>query len=321
MSYLTQMAGLAVQNFVSAAVGMAVLAAVVRGIARRSSGTLGNFWVDLYRSLVYVLLPLAVIVTVHPRLAGRAADLQLARNRAHRAGRDADDRARPGRVADRDQAARDERRRLLQLELVRPVREPHRLLELHRDALDPAHPGGAGLHVRPDGARATARVDGVRVDVRRLRARRRDQPARGAARLAGAPGLGREHHPGPRPVGRQPGRQGGALRSRQHRHLDGRDERRLERLGQRRLRRPDAARRRGAAREPVPRRGDLRRRRLRPLRDVLLHHHRRLRRGPDGRANARVAREEDRGARDQARGARRALRADDGADARPRSRS
>ena len=64
MSYLTQMAGLAVQNFVSAGVGMAVLAAVVRGIARRSSGTLGNFWVDLYRSLVYVLLPLAVIVTV-----------------------------------------------------------------------------------------------------------------------------------------------------------------------------------------------------------------------------------------------------------------
>ncbi len=64
MSYLTQMAGLAVQNFVSAAVGMAVLAAVVRGIARRSSGTLGNFWVDLYRSLVYILLPLAVIVTV-----------------------------------------------------------------------------------------------------------------------------------------------------------------------------------------------------------------------------------------------------------------
>src|SRR5262245_54657852 len=64
MSYLTQMAGLAVQNFVSAAVGMAVLAAVVRGIARRSTGTLGNFWVDLYRSLVYVLLPLALILGV-----------------------------------------------------------------------------------------------------------------------------------------------------------------------------------------------------------------------------------------------------------------
>jgi K+-transporting ATPase ATPase A chain len=64
MSYLTQMAVLGVQNFVSAAVGMAVLAAVVRGIARRSGTGLGNFWVDLYRSLVYILLPLAAILAV-----------------------------------------------------------------------------------------------------------------------------------------------------------------------------------------------------------------------------------------------------------------
>jgi K+-transporting ATPase ATPase A chain len=64
MSYLTQMAGLAVQNFVSAGVGMAVLAAVVRGIARRSTNTLGNFWRDLYRSIVYILLPLSIVVAV-----------------------------------------------------------------------------------------------------------------------------------------------------------------------------------------------------------------------------------------------------------------
>jgi K+-transporting ATPase ATPase A chain len=64
MSYLTQMAGLAVQNFVSAAVGMAVLVAVVRGIARRSSGQIGNFWRDLYRSLVYILLPLSIVLAV-----------------------------------------------------------------------------------------------------------------------------------------------------------------------------------------------------------------------------------------------------------------
>ena len=64
MSYLSQMAGLAVQNFVSAAVGMAVLAAVVRGLAMRSGSNLGNFWRDLYRSLVYVLLPLSIIVAV-----------------------------------------------------------------------------------------------------------------------------------------------------------------------------------------------------------------------------------------------------------------
>jgi K+-transporting ATPase ATPase A chain len=51
-----------VQNFVSAALGMAVLAAVIRGFARRSRRELGNFWVDLYRSLVYILLPLSLIV-------------------------------------------------------------------------------------------------------------------------------------------------------------------------------------------------------------------------------------------------------------------
>jgi potassium-transporting ATPase potassium-binding subunit len=65
MSYLSQMAGLAVQQFVSAGVGLAVLAAVVRGIARRGAGVgLGNFWRDLYRSIVYILLPLAIVLAV-----------------------------------------------------------------------------------------------------------------------------------------------------------------------------------------------------------------------------------------------------------------
>jgi potassium-transporting ATPase potassium-binding subunit len=64
MSYLSQMAGLAVQNFVSAGVGMAVLAAVVRGISRRSTTGLGNFWRDLYRSVTYILLPLSIILAV-----------------------------------------------------------------------------------------------------------------------------------------------------------------------------------------------------------------------------------------------------------------
>jgi K+-transporting ATPase ATPase A chain len=65
MSYLSQMAGLAVQQFVSAGVGLAVVAAIIRGIARRGGGVgLGNFWRDLYRSIVYILLPLAVVVAV-----------------------------------------------------------------------------------------------------------------------------------------------------------------------------------------------------------------------------------------------------------------
>ena len=61
MSYLTQMTGLAVQNFVCAASGMAVMAALVRGIARKQSSSIGNFWVDLTRSTLYVLLPLSIV--------------------------------------------------------------------------------------------------------------------------------------------------------------------------------------------------------------------------------------------------------------------
>ena len=64
MSYLSQMAGLAVQNFVSAAVGMAVLAAMIRGFASRQTSSLGNFWVDLYRTIAYILLPLCLVATV-----------------------------------------------------------------------------------------------------------------------------------------------------------------------------------------------------------------------------------------------------------------
>ena len=124
MSYLSQMAGLAVQNFVSAAIGMAVLAAVIRGFARRSASTVGNFWVDLYRSLVYVLLPLALILAVILVSQGVVQTFDGAATATTLEGARADDRARPGRDADRDQAARDERRRLLQLELGRPVREP-----------------------------------------------------------------------------------------------------------------------------------------------------------------------------------------------------
>jgi K+-transporting ATPase ATPase A chain len=61
MSYLTQMAGLATHNFWSAAMGIAVAVALIRGIKRTSSGTIGNFWVDTTRSLLYVLLPASII--------------------------------------------------------------------------------------------------------------------------------------------------------------------------------------------------------------------------------------------------------------------
>ena len=64
MSYLTQMAALTVQNFVSAATGMAVLVALIRGIARHTTRDIGNFWVDLTRSTLYILMPLALVLAL-----------------------------------------------------------------------------------------------------------------------------------------------------------------------------------------------------------------------------------------------------------------
>lgn len=64
LSYLTQMLGLSVQNFLSAAVGIAVLIAVIRGFMKRKSKEIGNFWVDLTKSLLYILLPLSIVVSL-----------------------------------------------------------------------------------------------------------------------------------------------------------------------------------------------------------------------------------------------------------------
>jgi K+-transporting ATPase ATPase A chain len=64
LSHLTQMAGLTVQNFVSAAAGMATVAALIRGLSRRRASTIGNFWVDLTRSTVRILLPLSLVMAL-----------------------------------------------------------------------------------------------------------------------------------------------------------------------------------------------------------------------------------------------------------------
>ncbi len=64
MSYLTQMAGLTVHNFVSAATGIALAIALIRGFARRSAKTVGNFWVDMTRCVLYILLPVSIVVAL-----------------------------------------------------------------------------------------------------------------------------------------------------------------------------------------------------------------------------------------------------------------
>jgi len=64
MSYLTQMLGMTVQNFLSAAVGIAAAVAFIRGFARKTVNEIGNFWVDLTRSIIYILLPLGIILSI-----------------------------------------------------------------------------------------------------------------------------------------------------------------------------------------------------------------------------------------------------------------
>jgi K+-transporting ATPase ATPase A chain len=64
MSYLTQMGALTVQNFLSAATGMAVLVALIRGFVRQKAETLGNFWVDMTRSTLYILMPIALVLAL-----------------------------------------------------------------------------------------------------------------------------------------------------------------------------------------------------------------------------------------------------------------
>ena len=64
MSYLTQMLALVVQNFVSAATGMAILVAIIRGFIQKQINTIGNFWVDLVRTVIYILLPLSIVLAV-----------------------------------------------------------------------------------------------------------------------------------------------------------------------------------------------------------------------------------------------------------------
>ena len=167
VSHLTQMVGLAVQNFVSAAVGIAVAIALVRGLTRRRSATIGNFWVDLTRHVTRILLPLRV------RRRARASSSQGDDPEPRRLHRRHDAR---GRDAGRSPAGRSRARRRSrssaptaagpQRQLRPPVREPQRVHQPAPDVPHPAHPVRAHLHVRPLRQGPEAGLGGVRGHVR-----------------------------------------------------------------------------------------------------------------------------------------------------------
>ena len=127
LGHLMQMSGLTVQNFVSAGVGMAVAAAFARGLARnRADGRVGNFWSDLVRTVVRVLLPMAIVAAVLLVLLGVVQNLASTARGHHAHRRGPAGHRRTGGQPGGDQGARHQRRRLLQRQLRAPVREPDR---------------------------------------------------------------------------------------------------------------------------------------------------------------------------------------------------
>ena len=126
MTYFSQMAGLAVQNFVSAGVGIAVAIAVIRGFISRSGSSLGNFWQDLTRALLYVLLPIAIVGALFLVSQGVIQNLSPYHSFATLAGGEQTLALGPVASQEIDQGAGHERRRLLQRQQRHAVREPRR---------------------------------------------------------------------------------------------------------------------------------------------------------------------------------------------------
>ncbi len=142
-----------------------VAIALARGLVRRSATTIGNFWVDVTRGTLYILLPDRVRRGARARLAGRGPDAQRRDDGRTRS------RARSQTIALGPFASQEAIKelgnnggRLLQRELGPPVREPERVHELARDVPHPAHPVRPDEHVRADGRRPTAGLGALRDD-------------------------------------------------------------------------------------------------------------------------------------------------------------
>ena len=201
MSYFSQMVGLAFHNFVSAATGIAIAAALVRGIARHTANTIGNFWVDLVRVTYYLLIPICLVFAVFLVSQGMIQNFkpytkatlvepmkvsvakvdkdgkpvvdaarQTRNGRAnrhrtkHRAGADG--------IADRDENARHQRRRLHQRQRSASVRESDAAFKFLPDVVDLFHRQRAHLLPRPNGKEPKTWLDGLGGDARAVYRRR-----------------------------------------------------------------------------------------------------------------------------------------------------
>ena len=172
MSYLVQMLGLTHQNYLSAATGIVLAVAVIRGFARHSMRTVGNFWVDITRCTLYILIPICVPYALFLVWQGIPQTLGALCRRDDARRRQAAHRGRTGRLANRHQDAWHQWRRLLQRQRFASVRESHRAVELRADHLDLRARRGAHQRVRSHGRQSAARLGRPRRHGRAVHRRR-----------------------------------------------------------------------------------------------------------------------------------------------------
>ena len=166
-SHLTQAAVLAVRNFTSAATGLAIAIALFRGLTRRSAKTLGNYWVDLTRGVLYILLPISIVGALVLVWQGVPQTWNAPQTVTTLQGAQQTIALGPDRLAGVDQGAGQQRRRLLQRQLGPSVREPDAADELARDVRHPVAAVLADLHVRPVRRQPAPGLDDLRRDGRR----------------------------------------------------------------------------------------------------------------------------------------------------------
>ena len=204
-SHLIQSAGLAVRNFTSAAAGIAIAVALIRGLVRRNASSIGNFWVDLTRATLYILLPLAVVGAIVLAWQGVTQTFDGTATATTLQGAEQT-------IARGPFASQEIIKELgtngggpLNANSAHPFENPTGADQLARDVRHPHHPLRPDLHVRPHGRRPAPGLGDLRGHGRRARRRRGRGHGRRDGRQPAVPG-----RRGPAP--RQHGGQGAALR-------------------------------------------------------------------------------------------------------------
>ena len=286
MSYFTQMAGLAYHNFASAGVGIALAIAVIRGIARKESKTIGNFWVDFTRCMLWVLLPASLVIALVFVSQGMVQNLRpydtaklLNPQTIQTTGPDGKTTTQTvtDQVIAQGPIASQEAIKIfgtngggfLNANSSDPFENPTPADRFHADRDDALARRRPHVHPGPHDGLPEARLGGLGGDGDSVPRGRHRRIRDGGSRQSVVPWRrpARQRHA----AGRQYGGQRGSLRDRVHRALCDDDHRRQLRRGQRHARLVHSARRNGPSRQHHDRRSDLRRRRRGALRHRRLH--------------------------------------------------